>query len=132
MIHAQSTTLFASSFARQLPAFAAPPVDGVTAKALRTITAKAARRTARRTRRSLTELFRAPVICTLPVADAPETRDSVLLLATEESGIALPPSLAERVTARLHVDVAWLTAVVIALSVTLALAIPLELFRQNG
>lgn len=134
MMHAQSTTLFASSFARQLPALAALPIDLATAKALRKSTAKASRRTERRNRRSLMELFMAPVIHTLPHQEAPETKPSVLLLATEESAIASSPrgSLAQRLSARIRVDLAWVTAMFVALSVTLALAIPLAFFRQDG
>jgi hypothetical protein len=138
MMNAQSTTLFASSFARQLPTLGAPPVDLATAKALRKSTAKASRHTQRRNRRSLTELFMAPLICTIPTPEAPqeapETKPSVLLMATEESAITPRPrgSLAQRLATRIQVDLAWLTAMFVALLVTAALAIPLALFRQNG
>ncbi len=157
MIHAQSHSLHASPFARTFPAFAAPPVDRETALALRRTTASSpvARqaRKGRRLPRALAALAQSPLICTLPPeaeaeTEAPKSSVPVVIVpsvpvapkAAPETALQAAPKAAAQaerprtlsLRARVQLDLSWMVAILVALFVTLALAIPLELFRQNG
>jgi hypothetical protein len=109
---------------RKSPAFFAPIVDRATALALRRTTR--GKKHGRST--PIPSLLSSPTIHNLPAHGASSLDAPVLFVPAVPRGEGLvvrPPSS----LARLGVDLSWMIALVVALGVTLALAIPLELFR---
>ena len=127
MINAQSTSPSLPMTSRKSPAFFAPIVDRATAMALRRTTR--GKKQGRST--PVPSLLSTPTIHNLPAKGAASAEAPVLFVPAvprSEAMVVRPPS----VLARLGVDLSLMIAIVVALGVTLALAIPLELFRQNG
>lgn len=127
MINAQSNSPSLPMTSRKSSAFFAPIVDRATALALRRTTR--GKKQGRST--PIPSLLSSPTIHNFPAHGASSANMPVLFVPAAPRGEALvvrPPSL----LSRLGNDLSWIIALVIALGVTLALAIPLELFRQNG
>jgi hypothetical protein len=133
MFHAHSQPLSAPTRSRQLPAhLLTSVVDRATAQALRRSTTPAGVRDKRGGGRCLPapSLLCAPTIRTLPAPpEAASTPVPVVIVPGQALALMAPSERPER---RLRLDLSWMAALFVALSVTLALAIPLELFRQNG
>lgn len=136
MIHAQSQTLSVPMLSRQIPTLSTTPmVDRATAQALRRLmTLAGVCDTGRRPRCAPTpSVLCSPTIRTLPVTSETEsTPVPIVIVPTQALASAAPSGRLGRCMDRVRMDLSWMLALFVALTVTLALAIPLELFRQNG
>lgn len=132
MTHAQSYSPCVPMTARKSPAFLSPIVDRATALALRRTTSAGlcGKKQGRST--PIPSLLSSPAIHNLPAtkgASSPQVPVVIVPVAPRRDALA---ARHQSLLARLGVDLSWIAALFIALGVTLALAIPLELFRQNG
>jgi hypothetical protein len=133
MIHAQSYSPSVPMAPRQRSAFFAPLVDRATALALRRTTARAGRGGKKHGSTPVPSGFSTPTIRHLPAPLAASSIDVPVVIVPDPSSVGVARAARPQpLLARLRSDLSWMTALFIALSVTLALAIPLELFRQNG
>lgn len=136
MIHAQSHTLSVPMLSRQLPALPTTPiVDRETAQALRRMMTLTGVCDTKRQPRGVPapSSLCAPTIRTLSVtSEAESTPVPIVIVPTQALASVAPSGRLGRCMDRVRMDLSWMLALFVALTVTLALAIPLELFRQNG
>jgi hypothetical protein len=102
-------------------------VDRATALALRRATMPGVRDKGLSRRQSSADISRALLICTREHASSSTRRSGVPVV------IVSPTGRGKRLSwSQIKLDLSWMAAAFVALTVTLALAIPLELLRQHG
>lgn len=128
MNHVQSQTLSASTPSWKIPALLTVPVDPATAQALRRTTAPEGSRDKKRRPAGvpLPKSFREPTIRTLPDHAEEASAPVVLVPASPHHPLAEIVQSPARTQGSFRLDFSWMAAVVVAVSVTLALVIPLE------
>jgi hypothetical protein len=136
MIHAQCQPLAVPMLSRPVPAPPTTPiVDRATAQALRRMmTLGGVGDTMYRPRGvPALGLLCTPTIRTLPVTSEAESTPVPVVIVPEQALASVASTgRPERALDRIRMDLSWMIALFVALTVTLALAIPLELIRQNG
>lgn len=137
MTHVENQNLFAPTSARKPPVLPSQVVDPATALELRRTT----RPTATRDKRCPRPLAALDFSCppTIRTRTEPESSVPVVMVPPAPSCPASshsPQIDSSRIkldlSSRIKLDLSWLTAAFVALTVTGALAIPLELLRQHG
>lgn len=113
--------------------FGAQLIDRATALALRKITRSGAKARQRACEEPAPDLACPP---TIRAIDMPlrvgDPRVEVVIIAPRQAIWAMAFHWVRRFLVGHDVDRAWITAVAVAVSTTLALAIPLEILRQHG
>lgn len=127
MIHAQHHSPSVPMFSRQLPALFAPIVDRATTLALRR-TVAGSRDKRRCCGITVPSVVSNPRILNLPATMGAHPMDVPVVIVHQPSSACeiLPVGPQDQID-RIRLDLSWIAALFVALSVTLAIAIPLEL-----